>query len=124
MVRVNSNSGGETDSRWKGWGECARTHTNTQHEGGCRSVEGKREAPSKFWSIDPTFNRINEGRKRNFVDEHPIRFDKMPGFLGNMFTLLFLMLIRFAKDTEISLELNRSSFYIDVHVFFVLMHII
>lgn len=25
-VRVNSNSGGETDSRWKGWGQNARAH--------------------------------------------------------------------------------------------------
>lgn len=116
---------GEKQIRGGRGGESARAHIQIRNtKGDVGALRGKREAPSKFWSIDPTFNRINEGRKRNFVDEHPIRFDKMPGFLGNMFTLLFLMLIRFAKDTEISLELNRSSFYIDVHVFFVLMHII
>lgn len=82
---------------------------------GIGALRGKREreAPSKFWSIDPTFNRINEGRKRNFVDEHPIRFDKMPGFLGNMFTLLLLMFNSICKRnlTASILKLNRKSLY-------------
>lgn len=67
--------------------------------------EGEGSSGAKFWSIDPTFNRINKGRKRNFVDEHLIRL-KMPDYLGNMFILLFLcpLINRFARGTEAALS--------------------
>lgn len=74
--------------------------TRTRRERTQKEVE--REARSKFWPIDPTFNRINKGRKRNFVDEYPIRL-KMSGFLGNIFTLLPLALIRFIRAAKVTL---------------------
>lgn len=70
---------------------------------------GREEAlVQSFGQLILRFNRINKGRKRNFVDEHLIRL-KMPGFLGNMFILLFLYLffVRFARGTEATYRLEK-----------------